>query len=150
VPDVLFQQGTAVAGEVISQISKVDADVKAKDLANGRTVCVNPTTITGSTAIIDPIISIVTENILAQGFGAGCTYTVIQSIIEDNDFVEIEIQFNKEECTFTPEVTYQNKLQLEPVVIREINVCTADGQSIAIFVPDFGADEGPFSIPVKF
>ena len=151
VPDVLFQQGTAVAGEVISQISKVDADVKAKDLANGRTVCVNPTTITGSTAIIDPIISIVTENILAQGFGAGCTYTVIQPITVSNELVEIEIEFNKDAaCTFTPTVRYENQVQLTQAIIREINVCTADGQSIAIFVPDFEGNLGQIQIPVKY
>jgi hypothetical protein len=128
--DILLRLGSVAAGEVISQISKADANVRAKDIANSRTICVD-------------------ENIIPIP-GGGCSATVIQPIIEDNDFVDINIQFNPIECVFTPEVTYVNKLTLNTVTIKKITVCTSAGASEDIYVPDFGGDEGTFQIAVKF
>jgi hypothetical protein len=116
----LVQRGYAFAGEVISNISKQDADKRALQLADSRTICISPDLIGG---------------------GAGCDETEISNAEGGSNIGNISLNFAKAGCSFTPTLTFGSLINFKSITFKQITVCSSTGASVDIYVPDWGADE---------
>lgn len=115
--DYTVQIGYTKAGEVVSNISLDDANQRAQDIANSRTICMNPDVI-----------------------GAGCENTVINGSSASFGGINttLTLSFSKEGCNFTPTMSVDSQLQLVTGTIKKITICGSDGSSQDIYVPDIG------------
>jgi len=126
----LVQQGYANAGEVISNISKADANDRAKQLADSRTVCLNP-------------------NFVNPG-ASGCENTEISNDVGSSNLGAISLSFSKAGCSFTPTLSFSSSVSFQSVQLRQLTVCSSAGQNITMYVPDWGGDVvGGVSIAYK-
>lgn len=127
----LVQLGSANAGEVISNISKADANSRAKLLADSRTICLNPSIIGG----------------------AGCAGTIINPASGTAaNIVSASISFPKSDCTFNPVLTLTSTLTMEPMDVVSMQICSSTGYSREIYIPTFDGDYTGqlLYFPVKF
>jgi hypothetical protein len=116
----LVQRGYAFAGEVISNISKQDADKRALQLADSRTICISPDLIGG---------------------GAGCDETEISNAEGGSNIGNISLNFAKAGCSFTPTLTFGSLINFKSITFKQITVCSSTGASVDIYVPDWGSDQ---------
>jgi hypothetical protein len=118
--DFLIASGSADPGEVVSNISKEDANARALLIAESRRICISPDLIGG----------------------AGCASTVINNAAEVGNAVgTILLTFNKSECNFTPTVTFGTNIKLRSVTFKQITVCSSTGANVDIYVPDWGGNQ---------
>lgn len=114
---ITINLGSVSAGEVISMLSKEDANEKARLIAESRKVCLN----------IDQI-------------GEGCSSTTI----EDSSVLllgaSLELTFSKANCAFTPTLAINGSFDKETIKnlptasIKKLTICGGTG-SQDIFVP---------------
>jgi hypothetical protein len=99
--------GIVAAGEVVSLLSLDDANNRAQDIANSRTICLDPDTIGGP----------------------GCASTTIADAegSDPNGLVDLSITFPKNDCAFNPVITVQTGLTLEPLSFTPVTICAAGG-----------------------
>jgi len=117
--EILFRLGSVAAGEVISQISKADANVRAKDIANSRTICVD-------------------ENIIPNP-GGGCSGTSITNAVLADEFFTIDLKFEQDLCAFATTLEIDQRLTMQTVTLVAMTVCASNGENKTIYVPDFGS-----------
>lgn len=115
--DYLLQLGVSNAGEVISNISKEDADSRAQDLANSRTICISPDVIGG----------------------AGCASTEINNTVAVSNIGEITLDFNKSGCVFTPSMSFNSNIIFSTATVRKITVCSSTGANIDMYLPSLSS-----------
>jgi hypothetical protein len=126
----LVQQGYANAGEIVSNISKADANLRAKQLADSRTVCLSPSIIGG----------------------AGCAGTIINAASGTAaNIVSASISFPKSDCTFSPVLTLTSSLTMEPIEVVKMQICSSTGYSREVYIPTFDGDYSgeELHLPVK-
>jgi len=133
--DFLIAGGYVAAGEVVSNISKEEANRLAKLIAESRRVCISPD----------------------QIGGAGCASTVINAgsatAGQGTDYIAaINIAYNKTNCTFTPNISLSTSLTMEPLQVFKLTVCNAEGVSQDKYVLAFEGDytNTPLKLPVRF
>lgn len=131
----LVQQGYALAGEVISSISLEDANERAKQIADSRTVCLDPQTFPAQ----------------------GCEGTIINAgsatAGPSPDYIAaININFNKTGCTFTPDISLSSSLTMEPLQVFKMQVCSSTGASVEKYVLAFEGDytNTELKLPIRF
>lgn len=128
--DYLVQRGFSYAGEVISNISKEDANIRAKNLADSRTICLSPDIV-----------------------GVGCAGTIIQDASGTAaNIVSATISFPKVDCTFSPILTLTSSLTMEPINVIKMKICSSTGDSREVYIPSFDGDYSgeELHLPVKF
>lgn len=128
--------GRISAGEYVSNISKIDANRRAQDIADSRTICLSPDVIGG---------------------GAGCSQTKINAAsatagADADPIVGISINFDKKDCTFTPTMSAKTSLTMENLIVTEMKVCTVTGASKTLYVMSLEGDYSneELKIPIRF
>ncbi len=121
--DILVNLGTVQAGEVISSISFEDANIRAKQLADSRTVCISPDVFSA----------------------VGCDGTVINpgsatAGSEQDAIAAINLSYNKTGCTFTPNISLTTKLSVVDIEVFKMKVCSAEGVSEDKYILAFDTD----------
>jgi hypothetical protein len=131
--ETLIQLGSVAAGEVVSMVSKADANKIAQSIADSRTICF-------------------TEEQLKQG----CAGTTISSpallpILGKN----LELKFEQAACSFTTSLTLEgsfNKTSIQnlpPAGVKQITLCgTAGTQNILIPYWDEGVVDETAAITI--
>lgn len=114
---ITLQLGVVLAGEVISMISKEEANRIAQNMADLRTVCL-------------------TEDQI----GNGCEGTTISNATMGILGNTLDLQFSKDKCAFTSTLQLSGSFDYQPVTkktatIRKITLCTGSG-TLDIYVPD--------------
>jgi len=130
--DITASIGQVAAGEVISFYSKEDANNRAQDIANSRTVCLNSSIISG----------------------AGCASTEISNAegSDDNELIDVSMTFPKSGCVFSPTISITTSLTLEPLSFTPVTICTGGGETITRYLLGIDGDYSGqnVSVPVKF
>jgi hypothetical protein len=115
--DFLVAGGLVAAGEVVSNISKEEANRLAKLIAESRRVCISPD----------------------QIGGAGCASTVILGASgtagsNQDKIATVSISYAKQDCTFTPTITMTTDIGSKNGRTYELTICDSEGVSKTINV----------------
>ena len=119
--DILAQRGYVQAGEVVSNISLLDANNRAKQIADSRTICLSPDIIGG----------------------VGCLGTEISNAQAESNIGEIDLSFPKNGCSFTPTMTFTSNIIFRTSTVRKITLCSSSGESLDMYIPTLPSGQFP-------
>lgn len=128
--DYLVNSGYVNAGEIISNISKEDANDRAKQLADSRTICINPDLIGGP----------------------GCASTIINDATDTdgNGLVTVGVSFPKTGCTFSPTLTVTTGLTPTNLTFTPMTICDGDTTIERYLLGIDGIPSGGARVPLKY
>jgi hypothetical protein len=131
----LVQRGYAFAGEVVSNISKEDANSRAIQIADSRTICISPDIVDGA--------GCASTEILAGGSTAGT---------EPDHIAAISISYDKSGCVFTPTISLTTPLTMTPINTFEVQLCSPTGATRTVYVVGLDGDysDQSLKIPIKY
>lgn len=132
--------GTIADGEYVSNISKVDANQRAKDIANSRNICIPPDIVGG---------------------GAGCDQTKIKpasatasggSSNPEDYVVGVNLKYERNQCEFTPTMNVTTSLTFDKLTLTKMKICSVTGASKEIYVMSLDSDypNQNIKIPIRF
>lgn len=127
-------RGSAAPGEVVSNLSKADANSRAKQIADSRTICLD-------------------SDILG---GQGCESTYIAPVSatagsNQDSIVSISLSFPKGSgCNFNTEMTATTSLSMEAVTLTETTICSPTGESRTVYLLSLTEElAGPLKLPIR-
>lgn len=129
-PDITVSIGSVGPGEVVSQISKENANSLAEDIAQSRTICLS-----------DSVYN-----------GGGCNNTTISAASSNTGSIaNVEINFEKDGCSFTPTITVSSDFASVEFETFSMQICSSTGETRTINLVSLTGDYTGLGavIPIK-